>query len=614
MADKYIYLTEYDEDELLKQPIDSGTEDWAYPTGSRAFDYDPVHNLAFVSLGKYSGSSVVKINGELGSAEESNGSIPGDFAEGKISDIEVDEDTKTVCVAGHNKLKKYDYDLNQKGGEISYPGNFQYPDPTRGDTKDGRIFLGSTDSWMVADLADESIVQSGNGGSLTTFGKDNSTIYIGNEGAASIKKYDLSTGTVEWSTSFPGYLSGLDYNAGELFTTYSEPDEMRLQDAENGSVVWKRQLGRQPNGALLGGTHAIIPRNYSNVRFYVYDRSNGSGVGSYPTDYGGGASNWAAGDNFTKVSVQGTIRRAVDGGELEGAQVTIGDSSSLSDGSGSFTIASDPGNIEVKVTHPDYQTETRTVDASGGATENFNLSAKPAQISGTIRDANGDAVQGAEVVDNFGNSATTDANGSYTVQSPPWSEVDVFGLEGYSKHSFTTGAGSQFGNNDFQYGGATVAVEAPDGSTIAGAEVIIGDKILETDASGTVSYLTMPPADHPVYIQRSPTEVTLSPNSGETVDYSFEAGKMAKLTLVDDTSDSRIRSLPTTERTGGAVARSNDDGKADVLLFDGSKDMDLLVSDGDRRYQSVGIKPDLPNGEIYEAEIRLERRVAVTNR
>ncbi len=117
-------------------------------------------------------------------------------------------------------------------------------------------------------------------------------------------------------------------------------------------------------------------------------------------------------------TLTGTVTDAVNGGPVAGATVSYGSTSTTTNASGVYTLTQAPLNsYSLSAGAPNYsgQSQTVTVAPASTTTQNFALAPLPGTISGTVSDGvTGRAISGATVADG-GLSATTDANGNYTL-------------------------------------------------------------------------------------------------------------------------------------------------------------------------------------------------------
>ena len=149
-----------------------------------------------------------------------------------------------------------------------------------------------------------------------------------------------------------------------------------------------------------------------------------------------------AGGTFTKdvrlskvpqSTIQGAVRDAA-GNPIPQATVTANGYSAVTDVNGNFVLTVSPRAYTVTVTKSGWKTESTTVDATtaGTYTLSFTLSPSQSTIQGTVSDIEtGKPIEGASItVDAY--SATSDANGSFTLTVAPASYTVTVKKEGYA--------------------------------------------------------------------------------------------------------------------------------------------------------------------------------------
>jgi len=117
-------------------------------------------------------------------------------------------------------------------------------------------------------------------------------------------------------------------------------------------------------------------------------------------------------------TLTGTVTDAVTGMPVAGATVSYGSTSTMTNGSGVYTLTQAPLNAYgLSAAAPNYNSQSQTVTVTPGSTttQNFALAPQPGTISGNVSDGvTGRSIGGATVADGA-LSATTDANGNYTL-------------------------------------------------------------------------------------------------------------------------------------------------------------------------------------------------------
>ena len=155
-------------------------------------------------------------------------------------------------------------------------------------------------------------------------------------------------------------------------------------------------------------------------------------------------------------TITGTVTNA-DGDPIDGVSVSASNSESTATtgADGTYTLSNVPvATLSVTFKKEGYQTASITVPASrfsnGTATVNATLTVAGAKITGTILDgANGDApLEGATVTLNNGTSATTDADGTFTIENLTVRDYTLtVSAEGYIE-SNTAVAEADFNNEE----------------------------------------------------------------------------------------------------------------------------------------------------------------------
>jgi len=212
----------------------------------------------------------------------------------------------------------------------------------------------------------------------------------------------------------------------------------------------------------------------------------------------------------TTGSTTGTVTDAVTGAAIVGATVTDGTRSATSDANGGYTIANVPGGTyTVTATASGYDSASQSVQVTAGqtSTADFALSPLPGAIAGTVTDAaTGATIAGATVTDGT-RSATSDANGGYSIANVPAGTYTVTATaSGYNSASqsvqVTAGQTStaNFVLSPPPAPGAIAGTvkDAATGATIAGATVTDGTRSATSNANGGYSIASVPAGTYTV--------------------------------------------------------------------------------------------------------------------
>jgi len=253
------------------------------------------------------------------------------------------------------------------------------------------------------------------------------------------------------------------------------------------ALVFTRVSDTNGNGFLNDEVRTCIQNNADNIG------ANGIGGGRINAYK---ALQAASPGPPTTGSMTGTVRDAATGATIAGATVTDGTRSATSDANGGYTIANVPaGTCTVTATAIGYNGASQSVQVTAGqiSTANFALSPATGAIAGTVRDAaTGAATAGAAVTDGT-RSATSDANGGYTIANVPAGTYIVTATaSGYNSasQSVQVTAGQTSTANlvlSAPPGPGAIAGmvrDAATGAAIAGATVKVGVASTTTDASG----------------------------------------------------------------------------------------------------------------------------------
>jgi uncharacterized membrane protein len=130
--------------------------------------------------------------------------------------------------------------------------------------------------------------------------------------------------------------------------------------------------------------------------------------------------------------IQGRVTDSA-GNPIPQATVTADGYSAVTDVNGNFVLTVPPKTYTVTVVKSGWRTESASVDASTAGTYTLNFTLTPSQstIQGTVTDIEtGQPIQGATItIDAY--SATSNADGSFTLTVPPATYTVTVKKEGY---------------------------------------------------------------------------------------------------------------------------------------------------------------------------------------
>ena len=138
-------------------------------------------------------------------------------------------------------------------------------------------------------------------------------------------------------------------------------------------------------------------------------------------------------------TIAGKVTDAADGSPIEGATVSDGTRSAVSDANGNYTIVNIPeGSYTVTASKGGYETQSISVAVISGQTTNvdFALTMTLGSITGKVTDTiDGSPIERATVIDGK-TFAVTDANGIYTLSDIPQGDYTLTASkEGYETAS-----------------------------------------------------------------------------------------------------------------------------------------------------------------------------------
>ncbi|MDZ7729950.1 MAG: carboxypeptidase-like regulatory domain-containing protein [Natrialbaceae archaeon] len=283
--------------------------------------------------------------------------------------------------------------------------------------------------------------------------------------------------------------------------------------------------------------------------------------------------NGTATANFALTPAEGTITGTVlddDGTPVANATVALSNTSTTTGAAGSYTLGVAFGNYTVTAEKTGYDNDTATVTVNATTTpvtQNFTLVAQNGSISGTATDQDGTALGSVTVtIDSTGQSAMTDANGTYTLANvSPGTYNLTASLANYSDATATNvavGPGEDVTDVNVtlvaQNGSISGTItDADTGAAIDNASVTLETgQTATTGATGAYTITNVVPgtynltADHADYAPNT-TSVTVGPNGSVTADLALTAqnGTITG-TVTDADTGATIENATVTLETG----------------------------------------------------------------
>jgi len=327
------------------------------------------------------------------------------------------------------------------------------------------------------------------------------------------------------------------------------------------------------------------------------------------------------GDEFHGVSAQGAALSA-DGGPLTG-DVTLevaGKVESDEYAKGSFVVTAPPPlGVYVGASAGLDQYNLRFSPSSEGLDyfkENIGLSYNAGRfqygrIAGEVTDYYGNAVQGEPVIGQ-GDTATTDENGRYSFLAPGGVTTTLASLEQSAEEQFTAQSGTTL-TVDWQFPRLSVRVLNADLNPVENAPVFVNGEVHHTDESGVVELEQAPLGSYEVVAMDEFTKSVNLEQQGIDRVITFgqdETRAGLRLTLYDKTTGEEIAGLPAIEAEG-IRSLSNADGVLD-LIDTVPREFTVTIGAGDRRYREVEVTADVGSKTVYETDLYVPRRPAIT--
>ncbi|MHC9539176.1 MAG: carboxypeptidase regulatory-like domain-containing protein [Vulcanimicrobiota bacterium] len=213
-------------------------------------------------------------------------------------------------------------------------------------------------------------------------------------------------------------------------------------------------------------------------------------------------------DTTTVGTVQGTVTDQTTSAKLSGVTVSIGTLTTTTDANGAYTIQNVPaGTQTIAATKTGYTAVSSSVSVTAGQTTTKNISMSPGTaqvgtVQGTVTDQTTSAKLSGVSVAIGTLTATTDANGAYTIQNVPAGTQTITATKtGYTavSSSVSVTAGQTTTKNISMTPGTaqvgTVQGTVTDQTTsakLSGVSVAIGTLTATTDANGAYTIQNVP--------------------------------------------------------------------------------------------------------------------------
>ncbi len=263
----------------------------------------------------------------------------------------------------------------------------------------------------------------------------------------------------------------------------------------------------------------------------------------------------------TTGSIDGQVTNT-SGASLGGAQVTAGNLSATTDGTGQYLITNVPtGTVTVSASLSGYSSASESVSVTAGSTTNAaTLQLAPlssGSVTGLVRNSAGTAIANA-TVSGAGQTANTDSSGTYTLNDLPAGQVQLTAsATGYSPASqtVTITAGTTLTANTFTLTSNTgtvsgVVTSSTTNAAISGATVLYGGGSTTTNASGAYSLTGVPAGSVNLVASASgfnSQTITVTITGGQTSTANFS---LTPVTTTTGTVTGQITNIS----TGGAIA------------------------------------------------------------
>ena len=297
------------------------------------------------------------------------------------------------------------------------------------------------------------------------------------------------------------------------------------------------------------------------------------------------------------ITVSGRLIDA-SGVPVQGATVTVGGRSAVSDANGNFTVTKVPAGTHDVVIGDTERTRGRTVpgvsvsDQRDNRIEDITVETKPqfGTVSGRVTDPSGNGVAGV-VVRAAGKPATTDADGRYAIAQVPVGDTEIRVDEssvpaGYSvsgplaRNVTTAGVSGVNFSTTRETGTVSGRVTDPLGNGVAGVVVRAAGKPATTDAQGRYSIAGVPTGSTSISVVRS------SVPAGYSV-----SGPLTRNVTTAGVSGVDFSTTRETGTVSGRVLGPDSKGVANVTVTAGGK---TAVTNADGDYSIAGV----PTGSV----------------
>jgi len=241
-------------------------------------------------------------------------------------------------------------------------------------------------------------------------------------------------------------------------------------------------------------------------------------------------------------NIAGRVTAQNTGNPVAGAIVTWSGGTASTDSNGYYTLANvTPGIDAVAVSAPGEPSANAKVQVTAGGTavQNFSLGATPGEISGTVRDDNGNPIPATTVTCTCtGGSTASDGSGDYSLTDVvPGTYSMTFAAQGFAigriSDVVVTAAGDTVEDVVLVPGGTisgqVTDLTAPGNPPIVGASVTCTcqNESVPTDANGEYGFDDLAGGDYsvtfaaPAYVSQIVSGVIVTPGSTTTLDGSL---------------------------------------------------------------------------------------------
>ncbi|HEX2327121.1 MAG TPA: carboxypeptidase regulatory-like domain-containing protein [Candidatus Angelobacter sp.] len=263
----------------------------------------------------------------------------------------------------------------------------------------------------------------------------------------------------------------------------------------------------------------------------------------------------------TSGGITGTVTNT-SGAPLLQASVVVGGSGAVTAADGTYSLQNvAPGTVTVTASRGGYQSASTSATVTAGNTTTVPViklaPVGPGTISGSVTTSAGVGVAGATVIAG-GLSATTDANGAYTIANVPGgSQVVTASASGFANGTATVTVAAGATTTvppivlSSNFGTITGTVKNSAGAAISGATVEYGGGTTTTNATGAYT-LTQVPAG-PVQLVASATGFQ---SSTQNLTITGGATTTANFTLTTGTGSGTVTGKITNVSNGAAVANA----------------------------------------------------------